>query len=89
MDLENANSTANESVASNTEVTDDTTYSSNETTTGQEITDDTYEEYQPTTTTTDYEESSELSISNIINIVLISVGVVLILLRIAVIIKLK
>ena len=41
------------------------------------------------TTTTDYDDSSELSISDIINIILISVGVVLILLGIAIIIKLK
>jgi len=40
-------------------------------------------------TTTDYEDSAELSISNMINIILIVVGVVLILLGIAIIIKLK
>ena len=37
----------------------------------------------------DYDESSELSISNIINIILIVVGIVLILLGIAVILRLK
>lgn len=47
-------------------------------------------DYQPiTTTTTDYEDSTELSISNMINIILIVVGVVLVLLGIAIIIKLK
>lgn len=47
-----------------------------------------YEE-STTTTTTDYDDGTELSVSNIINIILISVGVVLILLGIAIILKLK
>lgn len=41
------------------------------------------------TTTTEYEDPGELSITNIINIILIVVGVVLVLLGIAIIIKLK
>ena len=41
------------------------------------------------TTTSSYEDSGELSISNMINIVLIVVGIVLILLGVAIIIKLK
>ena len=41
------------------------------------------------TTTTEYEDPDELSITNIINIILISVGTVLVLLGIAIIIKLK
>lgn len=41
------------------------------------------------TTTTEYEDSGELSITNMINIILAVVGVVLILLGIAIIIKLK
>ncbi len=44
---------------------------------------------QTVTTTRDYEDSTELSISNMINIILIVVGVVLILLGIAIIIRLK
>lgn len=41
------------------------------------------------TITTEYEDPGELSITNIINIILIVVGVVLVLLGIAIIIKLK
>ena len=41
------------------------------------------------TQTTDYDSSSDLSISNMINIILIVVGVVMVLLGIAIIIKLK
>ena len=40
-------------------------------------------------TTTEYEDPGELSITNMINIILIVVGVVLVLLGIAIIIKLK
>ena len=65
---------------------DNTVYSSN--TDAEDSTIDNYEQVA-TTTTTDYDESPELSISNIINIVLISVGIVLILLGIAIILKLK
>lgn len=49
-----------------------------------------YNEQETTvTTTTEYEESGDLTISNMINIILIVVGIVLILLGIAIIIKLK
>lgn len=96
MDLEenNATSSQNSNVTNTeneTQLADNTIInSSEESTTDQENIDDTYAEYDPaTTTTTDYEESSELSIPNIINIVLVSVGIVLILLGIAIIIKLK
>ena len=41
------------------------------------------------TTTTEYEDPGELSITNMINIILIVVGVVLVLLGIAIIIKLR
>ena len=41
------------------------------------------------TTTTEYEDPGELSITNMINIILIAVGVVLVLLGIAIIIRLK
>ena len=43
----------------------------------------------PITTTTNYEDSGELTISNMINIILIVVGIVLVLLGIAIIIRLK
>ena len=42
-----------------------------------------------TTTTSDYQDEGELSIGNMINIILIVVGVVLVFLGIAIIIKLK
>lgn len=88
MDLDNITS-------SSTQTTDDTTYTSGtnidtdtdaDTTTTEETT---YNDYKPVATTTDYNESTDLSISNIINIILIVVGVVLILLGIAIIIKLN
>lgn len=78
----NLNNTTN----TDTQTIDNTLYSSN--TDAEDSTIDNYEQVA-TTTTTDYDESPELSISNIINIVLISVGIVLILLGIAIIIKLK
>ena len=54
------------------------------------VTEDVSTDYRtPISTTTDYEDSSELTISNMINIILIVVGVVLVLLGIAIIIKLK
>ena len=47
-------------------------------------------DYQPATVSyTDSQDSNELSLSNMINIVLIAVGVVLILLAIAILIKIK
>jgi len=82
MDL---NTTTN-SVDITNEVVDNTIYSDTQT----DI--DTTEpiiEYETTTSTTDYEDPGELSITNMINIILIVVGVVLILLGIAIIIKLK
>ena len=90
MDLENTSS-------SSVQTTDDTTYTSDtnidtDTDTDADITttyETTYNDYKPVATTTDYDESTDLSISNIINIILIVVGVVLILLGIAIIIKLN
>jgi len=81
MDLDN-------SVANSTQTIDNTIYTSNP---DEQYSEDLTSDYEQaaTTTTTDYESETELSISNIINIVLISVGVVLILLGIAIIIKLK
>lgn len=83
MDLENT-------TAYSAQTIDNTTYTLDNTDANTEST--TYNDYEPivtTTTTTDYEDSTELSISNMINIILIVVGVVLILLGIAIIIKLK
>ena len=66
-------------------ISDNTLYSEN-----QDTIDSDLDYTEPTiSTTTDYEDSAELSISNMINIILIVVGVVLILLGIAIIIKLK
>ena len=79
-----------ENVNNNTQTIDNSIYSTNEDFSqaiDQSIIDN--EESAATTTTTDYESEAELSISNMINIVLIAVGVVLILLGIAIIIKLK
>ena len=83
MDL---NTTTNSNEISNEE-SNNTTYSDvqdNDSSTEQ-ITDYT----DQTSTTTEYEDPGELSITNMINIILIVVGVVLILLGIAIIIKLK
>jgi len=64
---------------------DDTTYSRSE---NQEDID--VDDYQPAHVTSDeYDIMSELSLTNMINIVLIAVGVVLILLAIAILIKIK
>lgn len=53
-------------------------------------TDSIEDETEPTiSTTTTYEDSDALSITNIINIILIVVGIVIILLGIAIIIKIK
>lgn len=69
--------------AANTSSVDNTIYSSQNTVTEQPI-------QEPTiTTTSSYDESSDLSITNIIDIILIVVGIVLILLGIAIIIKIK
>ena len=82
MDLQNSSADSSQTI-------DNTIYTSNDNVTIAE--NSTYSDYEPvaTTTTTDYEDSTELSISNMINIILIVVGVVLILLGIAIIIKLK
>lgn len=79
--------TATNTVDSTPETIDNTIYSDE-----IDSTEDTfYEEINPTTTVTeDYDDTgAELSISNMINIILIVVGVVLILLGIAIIIKIK
>lgn len=52
-------------------------------------TDSIEDETEPTISTTTYEDSDALSITNIINIILIVVGIVIILLGIAIIIKIK
>ena len=81
--VENRNSVISDTV-------DDTTIGYEEDST-TDITEDFSTPYEESTstTTTDYDDGAELSISNIINIILISVGVVLILLGIAIILKLK
>lgn len=79
--------------AASTEPVDNTIYTSNPDQTQDataDATDPTVDE--PVTSTvesSDYEDSGDLSITNIINIILIVVGVVLILLGIAIIIRLK
>lgn len=97
MNLNSANSVSNTNSATDTNTSpidtnitanntaiDNTIYSSATDTSTSTIQD------EPTvTTTSDYEESGELSISNMINIVLIVVGIVLILLGIAIIIRLQ
>lgn len=88
----NANITISNNQVSNTidSTTDNTIYSQN--TDEQNIVQDiatSYEQEAAITTTEDYESETELSISNMINIILIVVGIVLILLGIAIIIKLK
>lgn len=83
MDLEN---TASNSAQS----TDNTIYTSTpDDANSEDITTDDYTSDATTSTIRDYEESTELSITNMINIILIVVGVVLILLGIAIIIKIK
>ena len=84
---------SNNTVDTTEQSVDNTIYSSDsevtETTEAQTDTTTTDYEQVATTTTTDYEEDTDLSISNIINIILIAVGLVLILLGIAIIIKIK
>ena len=87
MNLNSNTSTTNSSV-------DNTIYSptssEEETMPNNAITTESSDQYdQVAVTTTDYDDSGELSISNMINIILIVVGFVLILLGIAIIIKLK
>lgn len=87
MDLNDTNS-------NNEQTTDNTIYSatsdSDQTTATEPIQTESVTDYeQVSSTTTDYDNSGELSVSNMINIILIVVGVVLVLLGIAIIIKLK
>lgn len=75
-----------ENITDGSQINDDTLYSTN----NESISiDEPIEEEAATITTTDYESETELSVSNMINIVLIAVGIVLIFLGIAIIIKLK
>ncbi len=83
-DAQNSNDTT--TVDGNATVVDNTTVGSDSY--SDDYTDD-YMSPSATTTTTNYEDSGELTVSNMINIILIVVGVVLILLGIAIIIKLK
>lgn len=94
MNLNSTNSTSNQSTGtsntntdtntSNTDEVDNTIYSPEPTASLDEDVE------EPITTSTDnYEDSGELSVTNMINIILIVVGVVLILLGIAIIIRLK
>jgi len=91
MDLNTTTSNVenNTSLAPDTNAVDNTTIGYEDSTT--DITEDISTPYEESTTitTTDYDDGAELSVSNIINIILISVGVVLILLGIAIILKLK
>ena len=85
MDLPNNNAQNSSQLIDNTTYTSDDTFS-----TIQDMSEISQSEQTPAvTTTTDYDDSTELSVSNMINIILIAVGVVLILLGIAIIIKLK
>ena len=80
------NAVSDNTVSSSTDPSnvDDTIYSSN-----QSTTDELQSPITSAVTTEELSDSGELSISNIINIILIVVGVVLILLGIAIIIRLK
>ena len=96
MDLDSTTTTTSNQSTSNlntsvSDVTDDNTiYSSGDTTPDVVDTDTgTLEIPEEATTTSTLEDSTDLSISNMINIILIVVGIVLILLGIAIIIKLK
>lgn len=86
MDLDSNNTSETEN-----QTVDNTIYSSNSQIPETSESDTTTTDYeQPaTTTTSDYDDDSNLSVSNMINIILIAVGVVLILLGIAIIIKIK
>lgn len=86
MDLDSSNTSETEN-----QTVDNTIYSSNSQIPETSESDTTTTDYeQPaTTTTSDYDDDSNLSVSNMINIILIAVGVVLILLGIAIIIKIK
>lgn len=88
-------STSNDSSNNNQAISDESTNSQEDNTiySSQGPDESTLDEYlTPTTssvTTDDIENSAELSVSNMINIILIVVGVVLILLGIAIILRLK
>ena len=94
MDLNNLvtggtnNTLANNTNDANESFVDNTIYSSSPET--ETETDEYIEETEPIiTTTTNYEDSGDLSITNMINIILIVVGIVLILLGIAIIIRIN
>lgn len=78
-----ADSSSNTVTSTDNSVVDDTVYSSSSSSTSSTP------DEPSVTTTSSYEDSGELSITDMINIILIVVGVVLILLGIAIIIKLK
>ncbi len=78
------NTTVNDTEAGSTQAIDNTIYSSD-----QSTSDDAQIPTTSAVTTEESEDSGELSISNMINIVLIVVGIVLVLLGIAIIIRLK
>lgn len=84
MDL---NTTSNTSISPNNIQPNDININSDELSDTEDST--LISDFEEISTTTDYDESADLSISNIINIILIAVGVVLILLGIAIILKLK
>ena len=80
MDLENAATSNTVENATNMDQSENVSEISDNTVTDTNL---------PYSTTIDYEDNSGLSISNMINIILIVVGVVIILLGIAIIIRLK
>ncbi len=88
MDLNDASSSNEQTTTDNTIYSE--TSDSDQTTATKSLPTESVSDYEPvSTTTTDYDNSGELSVSNMINIILIVVGVVLVLLGIAIIIKLK
>lgn len=89
--IDNSTNVVTNDISDNTNnaVTDNTIYTPSDNTNSNEVEEDSYIDEAPiTTTTTEYEDSGELSITNMINIIFIVVGVVLILLGIAIIIRL-
>lgn len=85
MDLSNS-TTLNTS----SDLIDTTTIDGSDSVTSPSQDDQIAETSMPTvSTTTDYDNSGELSVTNIINIILIVVGIVIIFLGIAIIIKIK
>lgn len=86
VDNTNSNTAVPNSLASDN--VDNTIYSTDNTT--EDIDASAGDQLEPEiTTTTNYEDSGDLSVTNMINIILIVVGVVLILLGIAIIIRMK